>query len=87
MLLVVPTSSGGTDNYTALAAHADGVVWYGNTLLVANGGRMHVFSLKHLWTMTRSEEEVGLGAAGTGAPSARWHRCSTDSWVSDADHM
>ncbi|AEV82339.1 hypothetical protein ACWT_1321 [Actinoplanes sp. SE50] len=74
VLLVVPYSSNGVDNFRVLSAHADGVVWYGNTLLVANGGRMHVFSLKHLWAMDRSEEETGFGADGSKAPSARWHR-------------
>jgi hypothetical protein len=74
VLLVVPVETGGVDNFVPLAAHADGVVWYGNTILVANGGRMHVFSLRHIWSMTRSEEEVGFGSDGSKAPSARWHR-------------
>jgi hypothetical protein len=75
VLLVVPTLTNGVLNFTTFDwNHADGVIWYGNTLLVANGGRLHAFSLNHLWAMTRSEEAVGLGADGTGAPSARWHR-------------
>ncbi|MEV5575437.1 hypothetical protein AB0L06_35820 [Spirillospora sp. NPDC052269] len=75
VLLVVPKAVNGTDDFTAFDwNHADGVVWYGNTLLVANGGRLHAFSLNHLWTMTRSQEEIGLGADGSQAPSARWHR-------------
>jgi hypothetical protein len=75
VLLVVPVTNGGVDNFAPFDFnHADGVVWYGNTLLVANGGRLHAFSLKHLWTMTRSEEEIGFGADGNEAPSARWHR-------------
>jgi hypothetical protein len=74
VLLVVPVVTNGVANFTALAAHADGVIWYGNKILVANGGRLHAFSLEHLWAMTRSDEEVGLGADGTSAPSARWHR-------------
>lgn len=75
VLLVVPVVSNGVDNFAPFNFnHADGVVWYGNTLLVANGGRLHAFSLNHLWTMTRSEEEIGFGADGSLAPSARWHR-------------
>jgi hypothetical protein len=75
VLLVVPVVANGMDNFTTFDwNHADGVVWYGNTLLVANGGRLHAFSLNHLWTMTRSEEEIGFGADGTNAPSGRWHR-------------
>ena len=75
VLLVVPDSAGGVDNFRRFDwNHADGVVWYGNTLLVANGGRLHAFSLRHLWAMTRSQEEVGLGADGSQAPSGRWHR-------------
>ncbi|MFC7531014.1 hypothetical protein [Actinoplanes sp. GCM10030250] len=75
VLLVVPKTVDGVDTFARFNwNHGDGVVWYGNTLLVANGGRMHAFSLKHLWKMTRSEEEVGLGADGSKAPSGRWHR-------------
>ncbi|WP_203753647.1 hypothetical protein [Actinoplanes cyaneus] len=75
VLLVVPDSTGGVDNFRTFDwNHADGVVWYGNTLLVADGGRLHAFSLRHLWAMTRSEEEVGFGADGSKAPSGRWHR-------------
>jgi hypothetical protein len=74
VLLVVPVVTDGVANFTNLSAHADGVVWYGNTVLVANGGRMHMFSLKHIWAMTRSTEGVGFGADGSQAPSARWHR-------------
>ncbi|KUL42445.1 hypothetical protein ADL15_00790 [Actinoplanes awajinensis subsp. mycoplanecinus] len=75
VLLVVPTTTGGVDNFRTLEwNHADGVVWYGNTLLVADGGQLHAFSLRHLWATTRSEEEVGFGADGSAAPSGRWHR-------------
>jgi hypothetical protein len=69
VLLVVPT--GGDTGFTRFNwNHADGVLWYGSTLLVANGGRLHAFSLKHLWAMDRLAEDIGLGPT----PSARWHR-------------
>lgn len=75
VLLVEPTQVNGVLNFTTFDFnHADGVLWYGNTLLVANGGRLHAFSLKHLWAMDRLEQDVGLGTDGTSAPSARWHR-------------
>jgi len=75
VLLVVPQLVNGVPNFTTFDwNHADGVVWYGNTLLVANGGRLHAFSLNHLWAMDRQDEEVGLGADGTNTASARWHR-------------
>jgi hypothetical protein len=75
VMLVVPVQTNGVDGFAPFDFnHADGVLWYGNTLLVANGGRLHAFDLNHLWTMTRSEEEIGFGADGTKAPSARWHR-------------
>jgi hypothetical protein len=73
VLLVVPAVVDGVNTFTTFNwNHADGVVWYGNTILVANGGRLHAFGLNHLWTMTRSAEDIGFDAAG--APSARWHR-------------
>jgi hypothetical protein len=72
VLLVVPVVTNGVPGVTQLAAHADGVVWYGNTVLVANGGRMHVFSLRHIWAMNPADGDVGFGSDGT--PSARWHR-------------
>lgn len=75
ILLVVPVRVGDTVTFTNFDwNHADGVVWYGNTLLVANGGRMHVFRLPHMWAMDRSQEDIGLGPAGDQPPSARWHR-------------
>ncbi|WP_051366351.1 hypothetical protein [Hamadaea tsunoensis] len=75
VLLVVPVTVNGVDTFAPFNFnHADGVVWYGDSLLVANGGRLHAFSLSHLWTMTRSAEDIGLGTDGTAAPSARWHR-------------
>lgn len=75
VLLVVPVRSGSTVTFRTFDwNHADGVVWYGNTVLVANGGRLHAFRLNHLWAMDRSAEDVGHGPAGDQAASARWHR-------------
>ncbi|GAA0913078.1 hypothetical protein [Virgisporangium aurantiacum] len=75
VLLVVPVRTATGVTFTTFNwNHADGVVWYGNTLLVANGGRLHAFRLTHLWAMDRSAEDIGLGPNGDQPASARWHR-------------
>lgn len=73
VMLVQPTGNDTSGNFTNLTdIHADGMVWYGNKLFVANGGELLVFDLQYLWKMsTTSREETGIRA---GASSARWHQ-------------
>ncbi|MFH8984459.1 hypothetical protein [Streptomyces varsoviensis] len=69
VLLVRPT--GGAQGFAPVdGRHADGVVWYGSKLLVANGNELEVYDMRHLWKMDAREERVGMA---DGKASARWH--------------
>ncbi|MFF3645624.1 hypothetical protein [Streptomyces sp. NPDC002564] len=69
VLLVEPTDG----SFRAVKnTHADGMVWYGNRLFVANGGELQVYDMRHLWRMkTTGSEAVGVH---DGVSSARWHQ-------------
>ncbi|HZE41189.1 MAG TPA: hypothetical protein VE172_20510 [Stackebrandtia sp.] len=71
LLLVQPTADGnftGVDN-----VHADGLMWFGDRLFVATGGRLQVFSTEHIWQTGTSGDDAGkVGLVGDGA-YARWH--------------
>ncbi|MGW1977995.1 hypothetical protein [Streptomyces sp. NPDC001889] len=70
LLLVRPTlGADGKGNFTKVGAHADGVVWYGNKVFVANGRWLQVYDLRHIWKVNSSTEAVGVNG---GASSARW---------------
>jgi hypothetical protein len=71
MLLVKPTlNSSGSGNFTATpATHADGIVWYGNSVFVANGRWLQVYSLNHIWRVGTSQSFVGIRS---GTSSARY---------------
>ncbi|WP_370415205.1 hypothetical protein [Streptomyces fradiae] len=72
LLLVEPTGSvaGGDGNFKAVqGTHADGVVWYGNKVFVANGRWLQVYDLQHIWKVNSSQEAVGITG---GVSSARW---------------
>ena len=73
VMLVQPTGNDSSGNFIPVTnVHADGIVWYGNKLFVANGGELLVFDMQYLWKMsTTSREETGIRA---GASSARWHQ-------------
>ncbi len=68
LLLVQPVrDAAGTVNYTQVAAHADGLMWLGNLLFVANGRQLQVYSLDHIWQMQTSgadATDTGLTASG-----------------------
>ncbi|MGV9885033.1 hypothetical protein [Streptomyces sp. NPDC003006] len=72
-MLVQPTGNATSGNFIPITnVHADGMVWYGNKLFVANGGELLVFDLQYLWKMSStSREDVGIFG---GASSARWHQ-------------
>ncbi|MBT2439342.1 hypothetical protein J7E93_04245 [Streptomyces sp. ISL-36] len=70
LLLVKPTvDANGKGSFTRVSSHADGVVWYGNRVFVANGRWLQVFDLRHIWKVNSSTEAVGI--TGT-TSSARW---------------
>ncbi|MGH8795403.1 MAG: hypothetical protein ACRDXX_22520 [Stackebrandtia sp.] len=71
LLLVQPTADG---NFQSVEnVHADGLLWFGNHLLVATGTRLQVFSLDHIWqTKTSGDNAGGIGLYDDGA-FARWH--------------
>jgi hypothetical protein len=73
VMLVQPTGNDTSGNFVPITnVHADGMVWYGNKLFVANGGELLVFDMQYLWKMsTTSREETGIRA---GVSSARWHQ-------------
>ncbi|KUL46209.1 hypothetical protein ADL12_02775 [Streptomyces regalis] len=71
VMLVRPTGTGASANFTEVKnVHADGVVWYGNKLFVANGGELQVYDMRHLWKMDSRSERTGIV---NGVSSARWH--------------
>ncbi|WP_234438079.1 hypothetical protein [Streptomyces viridochromogenes] len=71
VLLVQPTGQGASANFKPVTnVHADGVVWYGNKLFVANGGELQVYDMRHLWKMDSRSERTGIV---NGVSSARWH--------------
>lgn len=71
MLLVEPSGdqSAGGNFRAAAGTHADGVVWYGNRVFVANGRWLQVYDLRHIWKVTSNQEMVGISG---GVSSARW---------------
>ncbi|MEU0162347.1 hypothetical protein ABZ154_26930 [Streptomyces sp. NPDC006261] len=72
VLLVRPDPSP-TTNFSAVDnTHADGMVWYGNRLFIANGGELQVYDMRHLWRMTTIAAKIGVTDGKTS--SARWHQ-------------
>lgn len=82
ILLVEPvTGSDGRPNYRAAASHADGLVWYGTRLLVAQGNFLRVYDTRHIW---RSSSDTGMGRQPNGSwgaagyayamPQIAWYR-------------
>jgi hypothetical protein len=59
-------------SFSAVRAHADGVVWYGNRLFVANGRELQVYDMRHIWRMSQLTDAVGI--TPDGGSSARGHR-------------
>ncbi|QLJ04622.1 hypothetical protein HZZ00_28860 [Streptomyces sp. NEAU-sy36] len=73
VLLVQPTGNADSGDFIPVTnIHADGIVWYGNKLFVANGGELLVFDMQYLWKMgSTSSDYVGIRG---GVSSARYHQ-------------
>ncbi|OLZ71529.1 hypothetical protein AV521_11390 [Streptomyces sp. IMTB 2501] len=72
VLLVKPTGSRANPNFTSVNdVHADGMVWYGNRLFVANGGELQIYDLNHLWMVNSISKESGISG---GTSSAEYHQ-------------
>ncbi|MEU7041752.1 RICIN domain-containing protein [Streptomyces varsoviensis] len=72
IMLVKPTGDENNGNFEpVMNVHADGMVWYGNKLFVANGGELQVYDFQHLWKMRTTSADVGIK---NGVSSARWHQ-------------
>ncbi|MEV7209432.1 MULTISPECIES: RICIN domain-containing protein [unclassified Streptomyces] len=72
VLLVRPTGSRANPQFTSVGdVHADGMVWYGNRLFVANGGELQIYDLNHLWKV--NSISGGSGVSG-GASAAEYHQ-------------
>lgn len=76
VLLVEPTGDQNGDTHSAnfvpvTATHADGALWYGNKLFIANGNELQVYDFQHIWKMGKSSDYVGIK---DGVSSARYHQ-------------
>lgn len=75
VLLVKPTrKSGEAPNFEPVTqVHADGMVWYGNKLFVANGGELQVYDWRHLWRMdTTQDGRTGIFDGVAVAKDNKW---------------
>jgi hypothetical protein len=69
VLLVRPSGS----SFTAVKnTHADGVVWYGNRVFVANGRELQVYDMRHIWRMTTIGEDIGVAGRTSSARGHQW---------------
>ncbi|MFE5092934.1 RICIN domain-containing protein [Streptomyces sp. NPDC056638] len=72
VLLVRPSGSRADPRFTSVDdVHADGMVWYGNRLFVANGGELQIYDLNHLWKVNSISETSGISG---GTSSAEYHQ-------------
>ncbi|MFF2021251.1 hypothetical protein ACFVW2_05505 [Streptomyces sp. NPDC058171] len=73
VMLVKPKNTGASATFEAVTnVHADGMVWYGNKLYVANGGELQVYDTQFLWRMeSTATDRVGIA---NGVSSARYHQ-------------
>ena len=73
VLLVKPTGSRVNPDFTPVDdVHADGMVWYGNRLFVANGGELQIYDLNHLWKMNTISGESGISGGTSAAEHHQW---------------
>ncbi len=71
VMLVRPTGTLENPNYAPVTdVHADGMVWYGNRLFVANGGELQVYDLNHLWRVN-SPQDTNLDRPGLEGSASR----------------
>ncbi|AGL16136.1 hypothetical protein L083_2626 [Actinoplanes sp. N902-109] len=68
MLLVRPVGS----SFVAATPRADGVVWYGNRLFVADGRELEVYDMRHLWRVSTLADTVGVSGGESSAHGLRW---------------
>lgn len=74
VLLVAPSGTGTSATFAPVTnTHADGMVWYGDRLFVANGGELQVYDMRHLWKVTSISGEIGVDTQNK-TSSARWHQ-------------
>ncbi|GHI04155.1 hypothetical protein AQI88_07300 [Streptomyces cellostaticus] len=72
VLLVEPTGDEKHPNFQPVkGTHADGAVWYGNKLFIANGNQLQVYDFQHIWKMQQISERVGIE---NGVSSAKYHQ-------------
>lgn len=77
LLLVKPVVKDGKANFTNMGSvndpgdiktHADGLMWFGNLLFVANGRQLQVYSLANIWKMQTTGSDAGdVGLTANGA--------------------
>jgi hypothetical protein len=69
LLLVQPTlNADHTGTFTQTPdTHADGVVWYGNKVFVANGRQLQVYDLRHIWKVNSQTASVGVSGGTSSA--------------------
>ncbi|MFI6639413.1 RICIN domain-containing protein [Streptomyces sp. NPDC050504] len=67
VLLVTP---GGTTGFSALASHADSIVWKGDRLLLGSGRYVFEFDARNLMRVNTQDERVGIVG---GNASAKFH--------------
>ncbi|MGW7364577.1 RICIN domain-containing protein [Streptomyces sp. NPDC054841] len=72
VMLVKPTRPSGVNFDPVTKVHADGMVWYGDKLFVANGGELQVYDFRHMWKMgTTARDQTGIY---DGVSTARHHQ-------------
>jgi hypothetical protein len=69
LLLVQPEKNAdGSGTFTQTpGTHADGVVWYGNKVFVANGRQLQVYDLRHIWKVNSQTSSVGVSGGTSSA--------------------
>ncbi|WKX69985.1 RICIN domain-containing protein [Streptomyces sp. XD-27] len=73
VLLVRPTGSRANPQFATVDdIHADGMVWYGDKLFVANGGELQIYDLNHLWKVNSISEKSGISGGTSAAEGHRW---------------
>ena len=73
VLLVRPTGSRADPQFTSVGdVHADGMVWYGNRLFVANGGELQIYDLNHLWRVNSVSGASGISGSTSAAEYHQW---------------
>ncbi|MFI1367529.1 RICIN domain-containing protein [Streptomyces griseochromogenes] len=81
VLLVRPTGSRANPGFTTVGniqpdgfgdEHADGMVWYGNRLFVADGGDLQIYDLNHLWKVKSVGGATGINGTDSSASYHQW---------------